>query len=175
MQNLPSNKVEIKSALVAAFQDFTEYLINISEEDFLKPYEGKWSNAEHLSHLILSAFPVASALKQSKLIFRVFGTSKNGSRSFDELKAAYEERLAAGQRADAKRIPSSEDITSKEDMLKNWNSILQKLEERIDRWSEADLDKYRAPHPALGKITLRELLFFTVFHTTHHLNILKQR
>ncbi|MFT4664824.1 MAG: hypothetical protein ACI9VN_001552 [Patescibacteria group bacterium] len=175
MQHPPQSKEEIKLALHSVFEDLADYLSTLSEVDFIKPYQEKWSDAEHLAHLIMSAFPVANGLKQNKFIFRVFGTAKNGSRTFDKLEEAYKERLAAGQRADAKRTPSSKDITTKEQMLANWNTILQKLEERIEGWSESDLDKYRVPHPALGKITMREMLFFTVFHSEHHLDILKQR
>ncbi len=175
MQHRPQSKEEIKTVLHSAFKEITDYLSTLSEADFLKSYQGKWSAAEHFAHLILSAFPVASGLKQNKLVFRIFGTAKNGSRTFEELEDAYKERLAAGQRADAKRIPSGKDITTKEEMLANWNVILQKMEDRINGWTESDLDKYRVPHPALGKITMREMLFFTVFHSTHHLDILKRR
>jgi len=43
------------------------------------------------------------------------------------------------------------------------------------KWKEPQLDQYIAPHPLLGKITLRELCYFTIYHTKHHLNIIKER
>ena len=30
------------------------------------------------------------------------------------------------------------------------------------------LDHYLLPHPLLGKITLREMLFFSAYHIQHH-------
>ena len=36
-----------------------------------------------------------------------------------------------------------------------------------------DLDKYVLPHPLLGKVTLREMLYFTIHHNEHHLELLK--
>jgi hypothetical protein len=31
------------------------------------------------------------------------------------------------------------------------------------------------PHPSLGKITMRELLLFTIYHTEHHLKVIEKR
>jgi hypothetical protein len=45
---------------------------------------------------------------------------------------------------------------------------------KIGQWSEKNLDAYLLPHPLLGKITVREMLFFTTFHTDHHLNIMQK-
>ncbi len=41
---------------------------------------------------------------------------------------------------------------------------------KIPGWSEAALDRYRLPHPLLGKLTVREMLFFTLYHNAHHLD-----
>jgi len=37
-------------------------------------------------------------------------------------------------------------------------------------WSETDLDTHQFQHAALGMITVREVLFFTIFHNTLHWN-----
>ena len=50
-----------------------------------------------------------------------------------------------------------------------------RLEKAIAHQHEEDLDRYLAPHPLLGKITLRELAYFTIYHTHHHLQIIKDR
>ena len=47
--------------------------------------------------------------------------------------------------------------------------IGEKYTERLGNWSEKDLDKYKLPHPLLGKLTVREMLFFTIYHNEHHL------
>lgn len=60
----------------------------------------------------------------------------------------------------------------KEDMLKHWNMTLSKFEQRINKWSDKNLDMVLLPHPLLGKMMVRELLFFTHFHTEHHLKSL---
>lgn len=53
---------------------------------------------------------------------------------------------------------------------------MKKLITAINKnWSDPQLDQYLAPHPLLGKLTLRELGYFTIYHTEHHLNIIKER
>jgi hypothetical protein len=42
------------------------------------------------------------------------------------------------------------------------------LARRIDRFSETQLDQLILPHPLLGKLTLREMLYFTIYHVQHH-------
>lgn len=49
------------------------------------------------------------------------------------------------------------------------------LTSTMEQWEDAALDQYLAPHPLLGKITLRELGYFTIYHTEHHLAIIKER
>jgi|SRR5882672_10633400 len=46
---------------------------------------------------------------------------------------------------------------------------------KIEKQSEADLDKYILLHPLLGKLILREMLYFTIHHNEHHLELLKSR
>ena len=33
---------------------------------------------------------------------------------------------------------------------------------------EEDLDNYILPHPLIGKTTIREMLYFTIYHVQHH-------
>jgi hypothetical protein len=42
-------------------------------------------------------------------------------------------------------------------------------------WREADLDRYLLPHPLLGKLTLREMLHFTLYHNYHHVQSVATR
>ena len=47
------------------------------------------------------------------------------------------------------------------------------IREKVENWKESDLDKYVLPHPLLGKISLREMLYFTDFHILHHNTLTK--
>ena len=37
------------------------------------------------------------------------------------------------------------------------------------------LDRYRLPHPLIGKLTLRELLLWTLYHNAHHVQRIAER
>jgi DNA-directed RNA polymerase subunit L len=38
----------------------------------------------------------------------------------------------------------------------------------LEKWQEVEFDRYQLPHPILGKLTMREMLFFTIYHTLRH-------
>ena len=42
------------------------------------------------------------------------------------------------------------------------------LELAPNNLSEKDIDTYRAPHPLIGKLTVRELVYFSIYHVGHH-------
>lgn len=45
---------------------------------------------------------------------------------------------------------------------------MRTLSVRVDSWTEQDLDTVLLPHPLLGKLTVREMLYFTIYHAQHH-------
>ncbi len=169
------SKEEIKQALAesyaaikACFKDLPEGALQFKSGD-------KWTPAENLSHLIASSYPLSSVLNKSKFVFRVFGTSKSGSRSYSTLYETYKEAIKQPVPvAGTPFAPNEDDVNDITKMLSNWDTIIEKFQTRIDKWSESDLDKYRASHPLLGKLTIRELLFFTNFHNYIHLDTIQQ-
>ena len=164
---------EIKAALQTSYQEVAQFVANISDENFYLKKDEKWSIAGNLDHLILSNKPLASGLKKPKLVFRVFGTAKKESRTFEEIVATYKEALVTDNPPNNPYISDDIESTTREKYLSNWKMIGEKFEERLDLWTEKDLDKYRIPHPLLGKLTVREMMFFTINHNFHHLEIMK--
>jgi len=160
---------EIKVALQASFQEVTSIVTTISDDIFFKKNNDKWSIAQNLDHLILSTKPLASGLKRPKFFFRAFGTAKKESKTFEEIVATYNEALVTGNPTNNPFLSEDVESTSREQYLSNWKMIGEKFQERLDLWSEKDLDKYRVPHPLLGKLTIREMMFFTINHNFHHL------
>ena len=70
--------------------------------------------------------------------------------------------------------PKSFVAADKKRLLDQYTAYSEKLERLINRLSENELDKYILPHPLLGKLTLREMMFFTIYHTQHHSTSLKE-
>lgn len=64
--------------------------------------------------------------------------------------------------------------SSKEKLLAEWDKAAAKFIAALqNKTTENKLDNYLARHPLLGRVTLRELCYFTIYHTEHHLNIIK--
>jgi hypothetical protein len=49
------------------------------------------------------------------------------------------------------------------------------LHAALGRWGERSLDRLRLPHPALGTLTVREMLLFTLYHNLHHVLVVARR
>jgi hypothetical protein len=47
---------------------------------------------------------------------------------------------------------------------------VNKLVYKFSQKSEEELDDIFLPHPLLGKVTLRELYLFNIYHILHHHN-----
>jgi len=171
------SKAEILAQIPIIFDEVAQAIKDTSNDLFTKQViDGKWSIAENFDHLILSGAPVASGLKMNKMMIRALGKPNRPSRTFEGLVARYQEKLAAGLGANigGKFAPDQAKEYNKAEMLKNWEMVKSKLLERTNKkWSEKDLDNYLMPHPLLGKLLVREMLFFTIYHTSHHLKAIE--
>lgn len=170
------SKSEIIRSVQSSFDNVTACIQSTPDDIFYEKRNGKWSIAENLDHLIQSTKPIASVLKKNKLTLLVFGVSFSGSENFETLKSNYHLKLSQGL-APANGggfISKNIESISKEKFLENWNLIGSKFPSRIDQWSENNLDRFKLPHPLLAKLTVREMLFFTIFHNEHHLRTMKQ-
>ena len=173
MEKSPFSKDEIAIALTASFQAVNAAVSETQDAIFLQRPNNKWSIAEQLQHLIQSNFPVASALKRPPERLATFGQPDQPTRTYDQLRALYMEVLKGGLKAGGSFIPVVNPEDQKAVLLQNWNNIDQKFQERLAEWPEQEMDQYVIPHPAIGKFSLREMLFFTIFHNLHHLKSIK--
>lgn len=166
---------EVREALRQVFEEVAAFSEQASDTRYLMRSDGKWSMAENLQHLILSGKPVARGLQLPKLAFMAFGTSTTESRSYETLVHDYRALLQQGARATGAYVPDPpEKLPAREGQLAEWRKTGQLFQKNLAKWSEKDLDKYRMPHPLLGKLTVREMLFFTIYHSWHHLEACKR-
>lgn len=168
---------QIEEGLATATNEFLQYCSSLSDEQFFHQPGEKWSPAQQVRHLIISANKTKLAFSLPKFIIRWYvGKPNRASRSYDELVAKYKLKLEQGGRASAAFIPKP--ILSsygKEKLLGQLKNSMDKLSGAIHKkWKEPQLDQYLAPHPLLGKITSRELGYFTIHHTYHHLESIQK-
>jgi hypothetical protein len=177
---MPGNlsKEEIVQQLLEASKELTHFSAGVNSELFFYQPASKWSIAQNITHLTIAAKSTIPAFKLPKFIIRLYvGKPNRPSRTYDELVAKYKLKLEQGGRASGRFVPKSVlPTTGKEKILNDFSKAMHRLSVTIQaKWDDPQLDKYIAPHPLLGKITHRELCYFTIYHTWHHLAIIKER
>lgn len=170
------DKSQIISALNENINAFNNYITSLTKEQFEASPNGKWSAGQNLDHLIRAIKPLHLAYGLPKFVLRImFGKTNRPSKTYDELVAKYKIKLAAGGKASGPFIPPFISFEKKDELIKKYDDQKQKLISKIEKQNEKDLDEYILPHPLLGKVTLREMLYFTIHHNEHHLELLKNR
>ena len=170
------HKQEIEQALEEKVNAFNSFIVALDKEKFESTPGNKWSAGQNLDHLIRSIKPLQLAYSLPKFMLKLmFGKANRPSKTYEELVEKYISRLSTGGRASGPFIPNTIVFEQKELLLEKYNKHKEKLISKIGKQSEEELDKYILPHPLLGKITLREMLFFTIHHNVHHLELLKNR
>ena len=165
-------KPEIIAAAGTIFSRFSEEIKNTNEAlMFTKPTD-KWSVAENVQHLIISTNATALAFWLPRFLVQwLGGTANRPSRTFDELQEKYYKKLSDGGVASARFVPKPISLNyGKKKLMSNWHKACSKFITALQKnRTEKDLDAYLVKHPLLGRITLRELCYFSIFHTEHHL------
>ena len=159
------NKAEIIINLKSTTGQFQTATF-LNEEQLYATTNGKWSVAENLEHLILSVKPVNLALSLPKFALLFFGKANRPAKNYDEVVTYYQSKLQAGAKATKDYIPAKQ--RNKGELLQDFSLKHETLINKLEGWSESDLDKYFLPHPILGKLSVREILFFTIYHINHH-------
>ena len=143
-------------------------------ENFFTRQGEVWSASDNMDHLIKSHKPLVKALKLPKITLQaMFGRPQKSSISYEELCQSYRDEIAKGAQASGRYLPHQEnpyrnagDI--KRDLISQFSRASADLVSVVEKWEENELDQYLVPHPILGKLTVREMLFFTIYHNLRH-------
>lgn len=166
---------EIITMLMQNHEDFFICLRSLPDDKFNASFDGKWSPHKNLEHIQRAVQPLVLAYKLPKWTGRIlFGKSNRPSKNYVQLISAYQNKLAKGGKASGRFIPPEKN-QPKEELIHKIQTYLQKICKAVDtHWSETDLDKYIFPHPLLGKLTAREMLYFTAYHVQHHKELVEK-
>lgn len=174
---MTTSAIQTKSGIIDAFKiagdEGLQFWSDFTPDQFVAPIGAAWSPADNVRHLIKSTRPVIKALGTAKLTLRmVFGKASAPSRSYDQLHQDYLGVLAAGANAGdfapSPVSPPTDPAAWQSELIGELRTAITEVSTATEGWDEADLDHYLLPHPALGKLTVREVLFFTLFHYQHH-------
>ena len=172
------NLDDITRQLRLTTNDFISFCNPIRDDLFFFKPPDTWSIAQNVKHLSISVSRTHLAYNLPKFILKLLvGKPNRISRTYEELVEKYKAKLKQGGKASGpfipKKIPAG---TDKAFLLNQFAAAVESLAVSIEKkWTDPQLDNYLAPHPLLGKITLRELGYFTIHHTSHHLEIIKAR
>jgi len=177
---IPVTRSQLLDALSSMHRQATKFWDSLSNEYFFAPFQGKWSPAENVLHLNKSTRPVALAMRLPRVIPRLlYGVHSGSSRSYNQILSQYQQALSrggqAGSYAPKRRGFPSDPQSVREKIMLDWNLIWQRLIGVTEGWDDRALDQIRLPHPLLGKLSVREMLFFTLYHHQHHLQNVIQR
>lgn len=166
------NLSELKSNLLESHRSFISTINGLSDEEFIFSANGKWTAGQQAEHLLLSVKPLNKILAMPKLTVKVmFGTANRPSKTYEALVQKYETKLAEGGKATVQFVPPVVELKQKEILLSELLSRAEKLCRQLDDFTEEQMDEYILPHPLLGKLTLREMMHFTIHHVGHHQKI----
>jgi len=163
-------KAEILNAIKDLDTEAKKLLSHLRPDQWTKEViPGKWTIAEQMSHLLISGFSIGSLLKQKDDFFSTFGPPSHELRTYDQLWEAYKKVNNGILIAPPQFTPNKDEALVGTEALAAWSTLLNKIYDRIVRlWEEERLDQRQLPHPAMGLMTTRELLYFKIFHTRHH-------
>ena len=169
----------IIEALELAHEAGVDYWSGYTTPEFFAPMDSHWSAAEHVRHLTRSMTPLLPVLRVPRVALRfAFGAATKPSRSYEQIETMYATALAAGGTA-GRFSPSPEradgDVARRDAIMDAHSETLRGLTQAMDRWTEEQLDAHRLPHPLLGKLTVREMMLFTLLHNQHHVLVAERR
>jgi hypothetical protein len=158
---------QLQQELIAHHTRFVDQIQSIPENNVRISRNGKWSAAQQLEHILKSVSPVRLAFFLPGGVLKLlFGTSNRPSKKYDDLVKKYHIKLQEGGRASARFLPAVQSNVPKHASL--LMRRVQSLASRLDSYSEEELDLLLLPHPLMGKLTFREMIYFTIYHVQHH-------
>lgn len=162
------NQSEIIQRLQSEYNAFTDFIASLSETALYQAQPGKWNAAQQLRHVYICLRPIKIATSLPRFLpLLLFGSAKKASSSYHALVEAYQEKLRRGGKAPFMYVPGNAkgDV---EKLIQALKDLVNSLCGRVASYDEAALDHIVLPHPLLGKLTMRELLYFAIYHVGHH-------
>ncbi len=159
----------INAALLQHHEAFIARVLAVPTNERDVSRNGKWTPAQQIDHILRAVRPVALALAVPKWFLRWrFGKPNRPPRDYDGLVQRYKEKLEAGGRASGRFVPPAVPANQVERIAASVKRTVETLSRRVNSWTEHELDTVLLPHPLLGKLTVREMLYFTIYHVKHH-------
>ena len=161
------NKTEIIDNIYKSHSIFWETAIKLPNPK--NSIDGKWSVSQNVEHINIGLIRLGNylGLPKSSIEFN-FGLSERKSTEYETMFKEYRNAFENGVKATDDFVPKINLEISIEELVNQGKNALDVFISNLQNWTEEELDLYNCPHPFLGKITVREMLYFTIYHAQHH-------
>lgn len=168
--------IPLSASLATSLQAMADFIGTVTGEQLHRPQNGKWTIAQELSHIYLADYGTSRLLSEAGRA--TWRPEARESRSFEAIKAGYLEQLArfpGANNPNTNPKPELESLSPAQ-WMESWQSMTTQLLAHVEAIPETDLDAYTVwKHPLLGPFTVREMIYFTDYHTQHHADILSRK
>lgn len=163
------NKQTILQLINDNYHSFADYINDLTADEYSFSYKNKWTAAQQLEHIVLCLSPLVQVFSMDKpMIEQYFGKTEREGQDYETLLTAYKEKLNEGGKAPKQYVPDNEIQNQKEMLIGKLVHLVKALCLKIETFSDHELDTLLIPHPLLGKLTLREMLYNAIYHVEHH-------
>lgn len=169
-------KDEIVNLLEEKHQELLDWLNYQPKENWEKGPDNKWTTAQQVLHLVNSLQLLNNALSYPRFFLKYkFGVCNRPTRDNNTIVERYQQKLKENQdkAANFNKKLKKPLQKNRERLLNRLQIQNKKLQYKVKRISNLNLDTLVIPHPLMGKMTIREIVMWTAHHTAHHTNILK--
>ena len=163
------NKRVIIRLIVENYSSFVVYINGLTAEEYAFSNDQKWTAGQQSEHIVLCVKPLVQVFSMDKAaIAQTFGRADKPGRSYEVLLDDYLVKLHEGGRAPERYVPVITQANQKEALCETLAKLVKDLCSKIETFNEDELDNLLIPHPLLGNITLREMLYNAIYHVKHH-------
>lgn len=176
MDTLPG----IAARIAEVRDELAEYFGGLPTDDLFHRVGDAWAPVDDLRHLVRVNAAVVKGLGFPGWVLRArFGRPARQPWSYERLATLYDALLSTGVESPAPFVPPPAGSTDRDarrtTALERWHSVNRQLLRRVAGLSERGADRAALPHPGLGLLSLREILYFTIHHDLHHLEVARAR
>ena len=173
----PHSKTEILAAIDDAVDQASAFYTSLSPEIFFHDGLGGWSPAQNISHIADITFLAVWLFRMPKFFLLPFGRRKS-QKNFSTLLNEYisaEKPIFIGPLAPSS-IPVPENGTETvQKLTARFRNVFQELKNVLKEIPEEDFDRYSMPHPSLGMLSFREMVYVVIIHIIHHTYKVEQK
>jgi len=166
------DKEAIADLLEEKNQTLFNWLENQSDVKWKIGPESKWTTGQQVLHLLQSIKPLNNALSLPKFVLRYkFGKANREVRDYQTVVNRYKERLLnvpKGKISPYSKNMKAPSAKEKQYLINRLKVESKKLQYKTKKISDKNLDTIILPHPLMGKMPVREIIMWTVYHTEHH-------